>query len=539
MSVADAVRTQSPKEFLLSGAYHTPSGHLHLGHLGGPFLSADVIARHFEALGHRVTRITSTDAHEAYVLLASQLESRPPAEVASRYWESARDVLVGFDLHYDSFIDFSADPWKRAHHELCHEVADFLRRRQRLSVIPVNIPRARSGRFIIGPFAVGRCPLCGAEAAGTACEVCGMWFGPAELEDLHARQDGDEIIAWEAVPTVFLRAPDELNPETVEARFPPGYASLLERYLDHNKRELHVTHPLGWGVPWKSHKLGDGIVHVSYGTGSYAATKVTGLEYQRITGAELSPFHRDSTVTTVLTGGYDAALPCMMVIALTDPGSTFDPYRHHIMNQFMLLDGNKFSTSLDHVILGSTYLNAGLSPDLFRLYAAGLAPSNEKGNFVVSEFHRWTIEYIEGRLNRTVTDAFSRIAGESAPVGRLDAVTSESLILVLEKQVTALSLPDSNIYRAADVIHEWLVLGEETLATSSPYWWLKALAILAYPFMPRWSTMLWHSLGCHESPSLEELELLTATQPHTYVPLTCAGSHQVAELERDGKESNV
>src|SRR6476659_1853623 len=105
----DAIRPRSPEDFLICAAYHTPSGHLHLGHLGGPFLGADAMGRHLETLGHRVVRINGTDSHEAYVLLAAQQEGRSPEETASRYCASAREVLAGFDLHSDTFIDFNAD----------------------------------------------------------------------------------------------------------------------------------------------------------------------------------------------------------------------------------------------------------------------------------------------------------------------------------------------------------------------------------------------------------------------------------------------
>jgi methionyl-tRNA synthetase len=536
MALVDLIRDGPPRDYLLSGAYHTPNGHLHLGHLGGPFLSADVMARHLETLGHRVTRITSTDAYEAYVLLASRLERRPPREVAAFYWRSAADVLEAFDLHYDSFIDFSVNPWATEHHKHCQGVAERMQRRGRTEVLSVSIPRSRrSGRFLVGPFVLGRCPLCGADAAGTACEACGMWFGPAELEDVRPRLEEDGDVVWETFPTVFLRVSDELTVDEVERRFPAGYTPLLERFLAHNGGRLHLTHPLGWGVPWCADELPPGTVHVSYGTGSHAATVVTGLEYRRLTGAEQSPFHRASGVTTILTGGYDAALPCMMVVALKDVQSDFDPYRHHVMNQFMLLEGRKFSTSTGHVILGSEYIEAGLSSDLFRLYAARLFSAYREGDFILSEFGEWANTFLGERVEPIVRAALERTgAHEPEP---LDQDVAVRVARALTEQTCALALPDTDLARASDAIERWLAVGEsETVAA---YWWLKTLAVLTYPFMPRWSTGLWQCLGGGRSPSVAGLELRAVARPETYEPLLTVREEQLARLARSREEAHA
>lgn len=538
MAMVDLIREGPPAEYLLSGAYHTPSGHLHLGHLGGPFLSADVMARHLETLGHRVTRITSTDAYEAYVLLTSRLERRPPAEVAAFYWQSARDALAAFDLHYDTFIDFSRNPWAVSHHEHCHEIAGRMRERGRTEVASVSLPRSRrSGRFLIGPFVLGRCPLCASDAAGTACEACGMWFGPAELEGVHSRLEEDGDVRWETVATVYVCVSDRLTVEEVDRRFPGAYAELLERFLAHNRGRLHVTHPLGWGVPWRAHELPSETVHVSYGTGSYAATAVTGLEYQRLTGAELSPFHRSSGVTTILTAGYDAALPCMMVMALMDDESDFDPYRHYVMNRFMLLDGRKFSTSMGHVILWSEYIEAGLSPDLFRLYAARLFSAYREGDFIPSEFGEWAKTFLGERVEPAVRTALERAdAEEPGPLG--EAVAGR-MARALKGQALALALPNTDLARASDAIEEWVAVGESDLVAAAPYWWLKALALLTYPFMPRWSTGLWRCLGGDGFPSVDQLERRGVTRPEAYESMPRVREEQLGRLTRSNEEAHA
>ena len=219
MSIVDTVRPGPPRDFLISAAYHTPNGPLHLGHLLGPYLAADVVGRHLASLGHRVVSTTATDAHEAYVLLSSRLAGRAPEEVATGHHASAARTLAGFALHQDSFIDGAAEPWRSAYHRHSHRIAEYLARRQRIEPRPGRLLRSRrSGRYVIGPFALGRCPECGAGGGGTCCEACGMWFPPQDLVDPATRlaEDGDP--AWATVPTAFLTGGREFIPPIDPAR---------------------------------------------------------------------------------------------------------------------------------------------------------------------------------------------------------------------------------------------------------------------------------------------------------------------------------
>jgi len=533
-ALLDLVRPGGPGEFLLTGAYHTPSGHLHLGHLGGPFLSADVLGRHLESLGHRVRRIGCTDAHEAYVLYAAELEGRPPGAVASAYASTARAALAGFDMHYDSFLDFSDFRWRQSYHDVCHRIAEGMLQGGRLTVASPSLPLGRSGRFVIGPFALGLCPACGAGAAGTSCEDCGMWFGPDELREVRPRFERDAIVAWKEVPTAYLQISGELTAEAVAARFPRGCGELLERFLARGGRRMHLSHPLGWGVPWKAQDLGREVVHVSYGTGSYAAAVVIGEEYRRLAGAEASPFHRDSEVTTILTGGVDAALPSMLLMAFADERSGFDPFRANVVNRFMLLDGEKFSTTRKHVILGSDYLEAGLSPDPFRLYAARISRLGEEADFTVSGFSRWALDFLAGRLDPLCATALGELAGAGEPPA-LQADEAERIAAALVEQAAFLVPPEVDLSRAAAVIEEWVGSGEGGMAAAAPYWWLKALCVLAYPFTPRWSGGLWRRLGEAGIPAVERLERGAPVRQWAYEGFDGLEAARLARLDRRGE----
>jgi methionyl-tRNA synthetase len=491
---------------------------LHLGHLGGPFLSADVLARHLELLGHAVTRISGTDAHEAYVLLTAHLTGKTPREVAAYYFDSARRALLAFDMHQDAFVDMSAEPWETVYQQGSQILADLLLRRGRLDVRAELLPRSRrSGRFVIGPFALGVCPACGAGAAGTSCEDCGMWFGNGDLRNPRPRLKEDDDAVLERVGVVRIHGGSYFSSAEVERRFPSGNVDLFERYLRLNRSSILASHPLGWGVPWRGLDLPPAVVHFSYGLGSYAASKIIAREYASLSGTSLDPFSKATPVTTLVTGGYDAALPCMILLALMDEEMDWQPYQQHVLSRFLLLDGRKFSTSARHVIDAEAYANAGLSTDAFRLYAGRIFSKKVEGDFRSGEFAAFVTDWMHGRLDRAARQALEA-AVERAPAP-LSGEMRESAASALAKQVAALDTRDADLGRASRLVEAWVDEGEAGIARTAPYWWLKTLAALAYPFMPRWSRGLWKSLGGAGDPTIHDFERIGTIRRDEYVPL--------------------
>jgi methionyl-tRNA synthetase len=520
----ERIRTEPPGRYLVTAAYHTPNGHLHLGHLAGPFLSGDVLARWLGVLGHDVRRITATDALEPYVLLSAIALGRDPREVAATYYASARDTLRGFDLHQDAFLDLSAEPWATEYRRRSRDLAAHFARRGRLHTRELRLGRsARSGRYLVGPFALGRCPGCGSEAAGTSCEACGLWFTPDKLRGVTPRLAADADPEWQSVPTRFLAAAPEFGVEEVRRRFPAEFTGLLGDFLAHNGPWLHVSQPLGWGVRWDDPALPAESVHVSYGLGSTVAADLISQAYQEITGHG-SPFARSGSATTVLTAGYDAALPCMFLLATMDDELDRRPFDHHVLNSFVRLNGAKFSTSRGHVITGPDYLSAGLPTDPFRLYGARLRTGDTEPNFRPADFAEYATTHWHDRLG-----ALLARARDTAP-DELDANTRDAVADALRRMARALALPNPDLRAGALVVEDWLAAGESGLAASAPFWWLKALALLAQPYLPRWTESAWQGLGGHGTPTLTGFETPTPTTVRWPEPLPPVSAARLDDL---------
>ncbi|MFD5648740.1 class I tRNA ligase family protein [Streptomyces sp. NPDC127039] len=514
MRLSEAFADHGRRDYLVSAGYHTPNGPLHLGHIGGPFLHGNAVARHLESLGNQVSQITGTDAHESYVLLSAVLQDCAPRAVSRPQHAAAATVLTGFGMRQAAFADSGAAPLADEYVRHSQEIARRLVDGGRTVVREVPMMRSRStGRVIVGPFAVGGCPACGAEAAGTCCEECGVWFGPELLRAPRPRLPVDDRTEPIAVPTVYLRMADTFHRTELARHFPQRYLQLADAYLAVNGPWLPLSHPLGWGVPWQGVAgLPEGTVHTSYVRGTYASNRILKDLFHAATGLG-DPFTRDSPVTTVLASGLDAILPCMFLQGLTDPGWDWQPYDHHLLNEFLLLDGEKFSTSRNHVITARRYIDSGLSPDLFRMYAGLLSVPGQAADFNVAAFARFCRTVLAGRLEPLVRQSLDLAAGR--PGAWTTSFTSRAQLAV-RGRIDALTLCDSDLSLAARQVIDWLEAGETGLAKDEPGGWLRVLCWLTAPFMPAWAQSVWECLGLPGHPRLDGLEDSAPVQPGRY-----------------------
>ena len=104
--------THTPRHYLLVPPEATPNGPLHLGHIGGPFLWSDMIARHLRVRGDLPLVITGSDVYESYVALKAHTEDSTPGEVAAHYGQRIQDDLAALRIGVDAFIVPDQQPWR-------------------------------------------------------------------------------------------------------------------------------------------------------------------------------------------------------------------------------------------------------------------------------------------------------------------------------------------------------------------------------------------------------------------------------------------
>ncbi|MFC9503157.1 class I tRNA ligase family protein [Streptomyces sp. NPDC057002] len=347
----------------------TPNGELHVGHMAGPYLAADVLRRFTLAERERVLMTSGLDDHQSYVAVRGELDGHTGEEVADLNGER---ITRGWDLagaDFDRLVAPRRDPG----------YAEFVQAFfQKLYDNGVLVPRTRPlpycvpcDRWLYEAYVSGGCPHCGSGSNGNACEPCGRPNDCGDLVDPHCVVCGAEA---ELRPQTRLYLPlapfaDRLARFWRDTPMPPHLRALCERMLGDGMPEIAVSHPSDWGVP----------------------VTVPGFEDQRtFVWFEMAPGYLlqcdpDSARPSVgpvqffgYDNGYFHAVLFPALFMAWDPEMPLA--RAFVVNEFYRLEGKKFSTSRRHAVWALEALKEG-GVDALRFHVLRDRPNGRQTNF--------------------------------------------------------------------------------------------------------------------------------------------------------------
>jgi len=363
----------------------TPNGDLHLGHLSGPYLGADAYVRFQRMNGHAAWHITGSDDYQSYVVAAAEREGRSPAEAAAHHSAEIRATLALMDIHPDQYtVTGTADGYAGG-------LRGFF---SRLAASEPVLPRqeiaafdAESGAYLYEVDIHGICPHCGAASGGNICEDCGEPNTCADLVDpvsarSAARPDTGTVTRY-SLPLHDLRTA-VLDHQRL-GRVPARLHELADRLFRRERLDVPLTHPAAWGVSPDEPTEGDQVIWVwpEMAYGFLYGIEALGQRLGR--GWKADAPRPDWKIVHFF--GYDNSFyhsvlyPALYRLAYPN----WQPDIDYHVNEFYLLDGEKFSTSRRHAIWGKQILGPE-SVDAVRFYLSRTRPETTRTNFRLSEY---------------------------------------------------------------------------------------------------------------------------------------------------------
>lgn len=360
----------------------TPNGPLHLGHLGGPYVVADVAARAARARGERVLTMSGLDPNQNYVLAKARLEERPAAEVLRQYSGTVRDAFARARIEYDIFVDPESDSaYRQATADLLTELVNAK------AVVVEDTEFARCdgcGRTMHHAYVAGACGLCGEGSGGGTCEGCGGFTTARNLVEPRCTQCGG-LPRAERVQLPVLRLEDYRD-QLVEfwsrTEISQRVRRLVSHYLDAGLPDVPLAYPTDWGIELADRPM-QGLrldVWAEMGLGFVYMT-ARALDPPVRTAAEYARAWRGLDEIWCFHGIDNAFYFSIMFPALfAGAGLPAGKVRGMVVNEFYRLDGLKFSTSRNHAIWAHEFL-AEEDPGLVRLYLCWDRPEGYESDF--------------------------------------------------------------------------------------------------------------------------------------------------------------
>jgi methionyl-tRNA synthetase len=399
----------------------TPNGDLHLGHLAGPYLSADVFARAQRMLGRQVHYVTGSDDYQSYVAGKGLRTAQDPEQVADHYAARIVEALRLAGVRCDQFTrtlrpDYVVQIQQMVArlYEQGHVVAqdfDYL-------VAPDH------ERALFEFYVSGRCPHCLAAAGGGCCEECGRLNEGSALIDAAATltSQPDQALRRRRVRRLVLplsRHAQRVRELVDQIPMSTHLRSLAESLLAEGLPDVPVTHPdqpngpdqpdqpdqsRGWGLACTVPGFTDQVVSSWF---EMSHSLRVGIEQCGATAAQ-----RPEVVQFFgFDNGFYYALLYPLLSELVDPGA--EPVTALLCNEFYLLDGLKFSTSRNHAVWVREILQTE-SADLVRFYLAYTSPTVARTSFSTDVYQAFVTEQLRGCWQSWLHDLGRRVEKQFA-----------------------------------------------------------------------------------------------------------------------------
>ena len=388
-------------DFLITLPPPTPNGGLHVGHMAGPFLAADVFAKARIANGETVHVLSYSDTNQSYVRVTAEKQNRDPAELASAWTRDILETLEGFGCTVDDY--FEPDP---ASNGFVRDTIVSLYKKGRLKRKHFTFfYSAQAGGFLDEAGVSGNCSECLDDCKCGICEACGYINSAESLLNPYATNNPEwplelrpvpvmvlELEAWREELRRFHRFPDAIRPK---------YRWLIDDALSKPLPDFPITVPASWGIA---------VDHPDFAGQVINAWPEIALDF--VYGYQKASGTGGVAPRIVNFFGYDNSYFYAFVHVALLHAMKAPHYLPHatVINEFYNLDNAKFSTSRGHLIWASDIITT-LPADLVRFYLALSAPGFEQGNFNEQEMR----DVVDRRLAQPFREIASRLNHMASP----------------------------------------------------------------------------------------------------------------------------
>lgn len=487
--------------WLLVPMQPTPNGRLHIGHGGGPYLRADVIARAQRRKGEHASVVTGSDAYENWVLADGFATGRTPEQTCRTFHTRIGEDLKHLGVQLDAWIEPLDPTHQRAYHSIHDQLLTELRRTGRAAQLTEQIPvGADTGRNLLGVWIAGRCPTCQAPAGGNTCTSCGDHFSPEQLLDPHSRLT-DEPIRWTQCTNWFAPAgkPEPILHALTATGLADRFLEPVRTYLNRRCARIRLSQPGPWGVPSTQAPADSVLTNTYYAYSLYCAQTAAPLLNN---GDNL--LHLNSGHTVVGLFGTDNSIAGLLAPHILTANTGFKPFDHTVVSHMLHYQGRKCSTSQQHGIwISDLIANTTVTTDELRYLLASLPLDHAVCDLTdaevittINQLRHWKTNVLDPNIQ-----ALCRFGSDTA-------INHQPIITAVHQQQRYLTPPTVDLAAAHTILRGWM---HDTTASQAT--WLIGTALLAAPITPNLAHELWAILGLTGTATLASTVAASEVHP--------------------------
>ena len=437
-----------PKRYTITAALPYTNGPIHIGHLAGVYVPADIYVRYLRLKKRDVAFICGSDEHGVAIDIKAKKEKKTPKQIIDHYDQIIRKSFDDFGISFDNYSRTS----RKVHHKTASEIFTKLHEKSKFSIKETKQlydPEAKL--FLADRFVVGICPICqNEEAYGDQCESCGSSLNSTDLISPKSKLSGSQPILKKTKHWFLpLDQYEDFIKDWILKQHKKDWKSnvygQVKSWVDNGLQSRAVTRDLDWGIPVPV-KGGEGkVLYVWFDApiGYISSTK----EWAKKKNIDWKPYWKSHDTKLVHFIGKDnIVFHCIIFpIILKNAGSYILP-ENVPANEFLNLEGNKISTSNNWAVWLHEFLEDFTDQqDVLRYTLTANAPETKDNDFTWKEFQTRNnselVAIFGNFINRVMVLTHKYYEGKVPKAGSLNKIDQEVMTslktfpLKLEKEI--------------------------------------------------------------------------------------------------------
>ena len=504
------------KRTTVTAALIYANGPIHIGHIAGCYLPADIYVRYLRSSGQDVKFISGTDEHGVPITIKAKKEGVTPQEVVDKYYKIIKDSFEEFGISFDIYSRTS----NKVHHEMSQDIfKNIYDKGQFVEETTEQYYDEKNKTFLADRYIIGTCPRCGNENAyGDQCERCGSTLSPEELINPRSTLSGETPIK-KATKNWYLPL-DKMQPQLekyIESHpeWKPNVLGQVKSWLNDGLKPRAMTRDLDWGIKVPLPDTEGKVMYVWFDApiGYISMTKElfqnSPLNGRGAGGEAWELYWKDPETRLVHFIGKDnIVFHCLIFPAMCMADGRFIVADNVPANEFMNLEGDKISTSRNWAVWLHEYLREFEGKqDILRYVLAASAPETKDADFTWADFQTRNNSELVGIfgnfVNRAIILTEKNFESKVPKQGELTDFDRQTLATLAEMPTKiGDAIANFKLREALALMMDVARLGNKYLADTEPWKVIKTdtertatilniglqiaanLSILCEPFMP-------------------------------------------------------
>jgi methionyl-tRNA synthetase len=466
-----------PKRVTITAALPYTNGPVHIGHLAGVYVPADIYARYLRGKGTDVAFVCGSDEHGVPITITAKKEGVSPQDVVDKYHAIIKKSFSDFGITFDNYSRTSS----AIHHETASEYfKDLNSKGAFVEKVDQQLYDAEAQQFLADSFVVGTCPKFGNEESyGDQCEKCGTSHNATDLINPKSAITGNvpslkETKHW-FLPLdqheAFLK---EWILEGHKNDWKSNVYGQVKSWIDDGLRPRAVTRDLDWGIPVPAAGGEGKVLYVWFDApiGYISSTK----EWAAREGKDWEPYWKDKDTKLVHFIGKDnIVFHCIIFPAMLKAQGDYILPDNVPANEFLNLEGNKLSTSKNWAVWLHEYLEEFPDKqDVLRYVLTASAPETKDNDFTWKDFqarnNNELVAVFGNFINRVVV-LTNKYYGGVVPTPTVFSETDEAVLEQIKAfpQRISKSIERYRFREALSELMNFSRLGNKYLADEEPW----------------------------------------------------------------------